>query len=82
MGFRPAIYDQAIYDEAYYDQGYEFDKLDLRNQDWAVAEFLTANDVQYFVSVDEDFLRRVEPLLKAKGHDAVSPEVLVKILAP
>lgn len=81
LGFRPAIFGEAIYGEAYYGQGYEFDKVSLRDQDWSVAEFLTANDVQYFVSVDEGFLGKVKSLLKTKGHDAVLPEVLVRILS-
>src|SRR5207245_5030877 len=56
LPFRPAMYGEAIYGEAFYGQGYEFDKADLKDQDWQIAEFLTANDVQYFVSVDVGFL--------------------------
>jgi hypothetical protein len=78
LPFRPAILGEAIFGEALLGQGYEFDKAHLRNQDWQIAEFLTANGIQYFVSVDTGFLKRIKALLKSKGSEAVLPEELIK----
>ena len=78
LPFRPAIYGEAVYGEAFYGQDYEFDNADLRNQDWQIAEFLTANDVQYFVSVDLGFLTRIKPILRSKGSEALLPEELIQ----
>ncbi len=78
LPFRPAIYGEMIYGEAFYGQGYEFDKADLRDQDCQIAEFLTANEVQYFVSVDARFLVRIKGLLRSKGSSAVFPEDLIQ----
>ena len=73
-----------MYGEARYDQTPKFDETSLKEKAKVIAEFMTANNLHYFVSVDEDFLKRkaeIEGLLAREHTSVLEPQDLLKLLA-
>jgi len=86
LPFAVAVYNHpfTMFDEARYDQRSKFDKTSLKGKDKLIAEFMTANNLDYFVSVDEDFLKRkaeIEALLAREHTSVLEPQDLLKLLA-
>jgi len=78
-----AVYGGAVYGEARYGQEPKFDEISLKEKDKLIAEFMTANNLDYFVSVDNDFLKRkteIEFLLAREHTSVLEPQELVREL--
>jgi predicted nucleic acid-binding protein len=85
LPFVVAVYNHpfTMYGEARYDQRPKFDETSLKEKDKLIAEFMTANNLDYFVSVDEDFLKRkaeIEALLAREHTCVLEPQDLLKLL--
>jgi len=84
LPFTIAVSGRAVCGEARCGQGPKFDEISLKEKDKLVAEFMTANNLDYFVSVDEDFLKRkaeIEALLAYEHTSVLEPQDLLKLLA-
>lgn len=78
-----AVYGRAVYGEARYGQEPKFDEISLKEKDKLIAEFMTVNNLDYFVSVDNDFLKRRAEIgsLLAREHTSVlEPQELLREL--
>jgi predicted nucleic acid-binding protein len=78
-----AIWGRLIWGEMRWGQGPNFDDSELKEKDKAIAEFMTANNVDYFVSVDNDFLKRkpdIEARLQREHTTVFQPQELLKEL--
>jgi predicted nucleic acid-binding protein len=84
LPFTIAIYGKAVYGEARYGQRPKFDQISIKEKDKLIAEFMTANNLDYFVSVDEeDFLKRkpeIEALLAREHTTVLEPQELLREL--
>lgn len=85
LPFRVAVYNHpfTVFDEARFDQKPKFDETSLREKDRLIAEFMTANNLDYFVSVDKDFLKRkgeIEALLAREHTSVLEPQELLTFL--
>ena len=70
--------------EARYGQGPKFDEISLKEKDKLIAEFMTANNLDYFVSVDNDFLNRgaeIVALLAREQTAVLEPQELLRRLS-
>jgi predicted nucleic acid-binding protein len=84
LPFTIAVYGRAVYGEAQYGQGPKFDETSLKEKDKLIAEFMTANNLDYFVSVDSDFLKRkaeIEALLADEHTRILEPQELLTELS-
>jgi predicted nucleic acid-binding protein len=78
-----AVYGRTVYGEARYGQKPKFNEISLREKDKLIAEFMTANNLDYFVSVDNDFLKRkaeIESLLARERTSVLEPQELLREL--
>jgi predicted nucleic acid-binding protein len=83
LPFTIAVYGGAVYDEARYGQAPKFDEISLKEKDKLIAEFMTANNLDYFVSVDNHFLNRkseIEALLAREQTAVLEPQELLRRL--
>jgi predicted nucleic acid-binding protein len=84
LPFTIAIYGKAVYGEARYGQRPKFNEISIKEKDKLIAEFMTANNLDYFVSVDkEDFLGRkseIEALLAREHTTVLEPQDLLREL--
>jgi predicted nucleic acid-binding protein len=84
LPFTVAVHGKAFYDEARYGQEPKFNETSLSEKDKLIAEFMTANSLDYFVSVDEDFLKRrteIEALLAREHTSVLQPQELLSTLS-
>ncbi len=80
LPFTIAIYGKAVYGEARYGQRPKFNEMSMKEKDKLVAEFMTANNLDYFVSVDKDFLGRrseIEAMLVREHTTVLEPQELL-----
>lgn len=83
LPFTIAIYGKALYGEARYGQRPKFNEISIKEKDKLIAEFMTANNLDYFVSVDNDFLKRkaeIEFLLAREHTTVLEPQELLREL--
>lgn len=83
LPFTPAVWGRLIWGEMRWGQGPNFDDSELKEKDKAIAEFMTANNVDYFVSVDNDFVKRkldIEARLQRDHTTVFQPQELLKVL--
>ena len=83
LPFTIAAYGRGVYDEARYGQEPKFDETSLKEKDKLIAEFMTANNLDYFVSVDNHFLNRkaeIEALLAREQTAVLEPQELLRRL--
>jgi len=79
-----AVLGRAVCGEARYGQGPKFDEISLKEKDKLIAEFMTANNLDYFVSVDNDFLNRgaeIVALLAREQTAVLEPQELLRRLS-
>jgi predicted nucleic acid-binding protein len=84
LPFTIAVYGRGVYGEARYGQEPKFDEISLKEKDRLIAEFMTANNLDYFVSVDKDFLKRkaeIEALLADEHTRILEPQELLTELS-
>ena len=84
LPFTIAVFGRAVFGEARFGQGPKFDEISLKEKDKLIAEFMTANNLDYFVSVDNDFLNRkaeIEALLAREQTTVLEPQELVRRLS-
>jgi predicted nucleic acid-binding protein len=83
LPFTIAEFGRAVFGEALFGQGAKFDEISLKEKDRLIAEFMTANNLDYFVSVDNDFLSRkleIEALLAHEHTSVLEPQELLREL--
>ena len=83
LPFAPAIFGKAVFGEAIFGQEQKFSDSSLREPDKEVAEFMTANNVDFFVSLDSHFLKiksDIESRLKREHTSVITPDQASKIL--
>ena len=84
LPFTIAVFGRAVFGEARFGQGSKFDEISLKEKDKLIAEFMTANNLDYFVSVDNDFLNRkaeIEALLAREQTAVLEPQELLRRLS-
>ena len=84
LPFTIAVLGKAVFGEARYGQEAKFDEISLKEKDQLIAEFMTANNLDYFISLDNDFLSRkaeIEALLAREQTTVLEPQGLLRRLS-
>lgn len=83
LPYTPGIFGKAVFGEAIFDQETKFSDSSLKEPDREIAEFITANNVDFFASVDSDFFnikKDIESRLQREHTSVVTPDQLCNIL--